>query len=50
MNNADAQLATCYGPVSRAFVDRAAKIRLLILMSTVYYPTGLSIWVITARS
>ena len=31
MNNADAQLATCYGPVSQAFVDRAAKIRLLIL-------------------
>lgn len=31
MNNADAQLATCYGPVSRAFLDRAAKIRLLIL-------------------
>lgn len=21
MNNADAQLATCYGPVSQAFVD-----------------------------
>ena len=31
MNNADAQLATCYGPVSQAFLDRAAKIRLLIL-------------------
>lgn len=31
MNNADAQLATCYGPVSQTFLDRAAKIRLLIL-------------------
>ena len=45
MNNADAQLATCYGPVSQAFLDRAAKIRLLILDVDVYYPTDLSIWV-----
>ena len=31
MNNADALIATCYGPVSQDFLDRAAKIRLLIL-------------------
>jgi len=31
MNNADAQVDTCYGPVSQDFIDRAAKIRLLIL-------------------
>jgi 3-deoxy-D-manno-octulosonate 8-phosphate phosphatase (KDO 8-P phosphatase) len=31
MNNADAPLATCYGPVSPEFLERAAKIRLLIL-------------------
>ena len=31
MNNADALIATCYGPVSQDFIDRAAKIRLLIL-------------------
>ncbi|MDQ8573252.1 3-deoxy-D-manno-octulosonate 8-phosphate phosphatase, partial [Klebsiella aerogenes] len=31
MNNADAQVDTCYGPVSQEFIDRAAKIRLLIL-------------------
>ena len=31
MNNADALLATCYGPVSAEFIERAAKIRLLIL-------------------
>jgi 3-deoxy-D-manno-octulosonate 8-phosphate phosphatase (KDO 8-P phosphatase) len=51
MNNADAPLATCYGPVSQTFLDRAAKIRLLILdVDGVLSPTGLSIWVITARS
>lgn len=31
MNNADALITTCYGPVSQGFIDRAAKIRLLIL-------------------
>lgn len=31
MNNADALQETCYGPVSPEFIDRAAKIRLLIL-------------------
>ncbi|MGE5988053.1 3-deoxy-manno-octulosonate-8-phosphatase KdsC [Klebsiella michiganensis] len=31
MNNADALIATCYVPVSQDFLDRAAKIRLLIL-------------------
>ena len=28
MNNADALITTCYGPVSQGFIDRAAKIRL----------------------
>ncbi|MCP6576846.1 3-deoxy-D-manno-octulosonate 8-phosphate phosphatase, partial [Klebsiella pneumoniae] len=30
MNNADAQLANFYVPVRQAFVDRSAKIRLVI--------------------